>query len=57
MVIGGRGNIFRGLQGCCPQGMERTTADYMGDDWPRSWECACHAGPRWKALGVFTRGD
>ena len=28
MVIGG-GNIFRGLQGSA-QGMERTTADYMG---------------------------
>ena len=28
LVIGG-GNIFRGLQGCA-QGMERTTADYMG---------------------------
>ena len=28
MVIGG-GNIFRGLQGTA-QGMERTTADYMG---------------------------
>ena len=28
MVIGG-GNVFRGLQGSA-QGMERTTADYMG---------------------------
>jgi uridylate kinase len=28
LVIGG-GNIFRGLQGSA-QGMERTTADYMG---------------------------
>jgi len=51
MVIGG-GNIFRGLQGSA-QGMERTTADYMGMLATVMNALAMQAAL--EALGVFTR--
>ena len=51
MVIGG-GNIFRGLQGSA-QGMERTTADYMGMLATVMNALAMQASL--EALGVFTR--
>ncbi len=51
MVIGG-GNIFRGLQGSA-QGMERTTADYMG--MLATVMNALAMQSALEALGVFTR--
>jgi uridylate kinase len=51
MVIGG-GNIFRGLQGSA-QGMERTTADYMGMLATVMNALAMHSAL--EGLGVFTR--
>ena len=51
MVIGG-GNIFRGLQGSA-QGMERTTADYMGMLATVMNALAMQAAL--ESLGVFTR--
>jgi len=51
MVIGG-GNIFRGLQGSA-QGMERTTADYMGMLATVMNALAMQASL--EAIGVFTR--
>jgi len=51
MVIGG-GNIFRGLQGSA-QGMERTTADYMGMLATVMNALAMQAAL--EGLGVFTR--
>lgn len=51
MVIGG-GNIFRGLQGSA-QGMERTTADYMG--MLATVMNALAMQGALEALGVFTR--
>jgi uridylate kinase len=51
MVIGG-GNIFRGLQGSA-QGMERTTADYMGMLATVMNALAMQASL--EKLGVFTR--
>jgi uridylate kinase len=51
MVIGG-GNIFRGLQGSA-QGMERTTADYMG--MLATVMNALAMQSSLEALGVFTR--
>jgi uridylate kinase len=51
MVIGG-GNIFRGLQGSA-QGMERTTADYMGMLATVMNALAMQASL--EALGVYTR--
>jgi uridylate kinase len=51
MVIGG-GNIFRGLQGSA-QGMERTTADYMGMLATVMNALAMQAAL--EAMGVFTR--
>ena len=51
MVIGG-GNIFRGLQGSA-QGMERTTADYMGMLATVMNALAMQAAL--EALGVYTR--
>ncbi len=51
MVIGG-GNIFRGLQGSA-QGMERTTADYMGMLATVMNALAMQAAL--EATGVFTR--
>jgi uridylate kinase len=51
MVIGG-GNIFRGLQGSA-QGMERTTADYMG--MLATVMNALAMQSRSRALGVYTR--
>ncbi|MEM6479819.1 MAG: UMP kinase, partial [Pseudomonadota bacterium] len=51
MVIGG-GNIFRGLQGSA-QGMERTTADYMGMLATVMNALAMQAAL--EKLGVFTR--
>ncbi|MGR3662133.1 MAG: UMP kinase [Paracoccaceae bacterium] len=51
MVIGG-GNIFRGLQGSA-QGMERTTADYMGMLGTVMNALAMQSAL--EALGVFTR--
>jgi uridylate kinase len=51
MVIGG-GNIFRGLQGSA-QGMERTTADYMG--MLATVMNALAMQSALEALGVYTR--
>ncbi|MCB6177496.1 UMP kinase [Rhodobacter sp. Har01] len=51
MVIGG-GNIFRGLQGSA-QGMERTTADYMG--MLATVMNALAMQSALEAIGVFTR--
>ena len=51
MVIGG-GNIFRGLQGSA-QGMERTTADYMGMLATVMNALAMQAAL--ESIGVFTR--
>ena len=51
MVIGG-GNIFRGLQGSA-QGMERTTADYMG--MLATVMNALAMQSALEGLGVFTR--
>ena len=51
MVIGG-GNIFRGLQGSA-QGMERTTADYMG--MLATVMNALAMQSSLESLGVFTR--
>ena len=51
MVIGG-GNIFRGLQGSA-QGMERTTADYMG--MLATVMNALAMQSALESLGVFTR--
>ncbi len=51
MVIGG-GNIFRGLQGSA-QGMERTTADYMGMLATVMNALAMQASL--EAIGIFTR--
>ena len=51
MVIGG-GNIFRGLQGSA-QGMERTTADYMG--MLATVMNALAMQSSLEALGIFTR--
>ena len=51
MVIGG-GNIFRGLQGSA-QGMERTTADYMGMLATVMNALAMHSAL--EVQGVFTR--
>jgi uridylate kinase len=51
MVIGG-GNIFRGLQGSA-QGMERTTADYMG--MLATVMNALGMQSALEGLGVFTR--
>ena len=51
MVIGG-GNIFRGLQGSA-QGMERTTADYMG--MLATVMNALAMQSALEAMGVFTR--
>jgi len=51
MVIGG-GNIFRGLQGSA-QGMERTTADYMGMLATVMNALAMQAAL--EGLGIFTR--
>lgn len=51
MVIGG-GNIFRGLQGSA-QGMERTTADYMG--MLATVMNALAVQSALESLGVFTR--
>ena len=51
MVIGG-GNVFRGLQGSA-QGMERTTADYMG--MLATVMNALAMQSALEALGVFTR--
>ena len=51
MVIGG-GNIFRGLQGSA-QGMERTTADYMG--MLATVMNALAMQSSLEAMGVFTR--
>ncbi|MCG6901620.1 MAG: UMP kinase [Rhodobacter sp.] len=51
MVIGG-GNIFRGLQGSA-QGMERTTADYMG--MLATVMNALAMQSALEALGIFTR--
>jgi uridylate kinase len=51
MVIGG-GNIFRGLQGSA-QGMERTTADYMG--MLATVMNALAMQSALEAVGVFTR--
>ena len=51
MVIGG-GNIFRGLQGSA-QGMERTTADYMG--MLATVMNALAMQGALEALGIFTR--
>ncbi|WP_163849725.1 UMP kinase [Pseudooceanicola aestuarii] len=51
MVIGG-GNVFRGLQGSA-QGMERTTADYMGMLATVMNALAMQASL--EGLGVFTR--
>ncbi|MGG7644538.1 UMP kinase [Rhodovulum sp. YNF3179] len=51
MVIGG-GNVFRGLQGSA-QGMERTTADYMGMLATVMNALAMQAAL--EALGVYTR--
>jgi len=51
MVIGG-GNIFRGLQGSA-QGMERTTADYMG--MLATVMNALAMQSSLEAIGVFTR--
>ena len=51
MVIGG-GNIFRGLQGSA-QGMERTTADYMG--MLATVMNALAVQGALEALGIFTR--
>lgn len=51
MVIGG-GNIFRGLQGSA-QGMERTTADYMGMLATVMNALAMQAAL--EAVGIFTR--
>ncbi|MEL7127544.1 MAG: UMP kinase, partial [Pseudomonadota bacterium] len=51
MVIGG-GNVFRGLQGSA-QGMERTTADYMG--MLATVMNALAMQSSLEGLGVFTR--
>ena len=51
LVIGG-GNIFRGLQGSA-QGMERTTADYMG--MIATVMNALGMQSALESLGVFTR--
>ncbi|MEO1364051.1 MAG: UMP kinase, partial [Pseudomonadota bacterium] len=51
MVIGG-GNVFRGLQGSA-QGMERTTADYMG--MLATVMNALAMQSALEGLGVFTR--